>query len=95
MIGPFAVKCAREVIVMQAALRVQTTILPGHRIEISAPELPEGDTVEVIVLLPARTLPPRRSLLEWLDSLPPGPRSYSTWEEVEQHLQEERDAWER
>jgi hypothetical protein len=34
---------------MQATLHMQTTILPGHRLEISAPELPEGAKVEVIV----------------------------------------------
>jgi len=46
---------------MQSALRLETTVLPGHRVEITAPELPEGATVEVIVVLPetapAKTLP--------------------------------------
>ncbi|MCI0459510.1 MAG: hypothetical protein L0Z62_21375 [Gemmataceae bacterium] len=42
---------------MQTALRMETTVLPGHRLEISAPELPEGAKVEVIVVLPA-TAPP-------------------------------------
>jgi hypothetical protein len=36
---------------MQSALRVGTTVLPGHRLEVSSPELPEGANVEVIVLL--------------------------------------------
>ena len=36
---------------MQTALRVQTTILPGHRIDISAPDLPEGAKVEVSVII--------------------------------------------
>lgn len=36
---------------MHAALRVETTVLPGHRLEISAPDLPEGGKVEVIVRL--------------------------------------------
>ncbi len=35
---------------MQTALRLQTTVLPGQRIEVSAPELLEGDTVELIIL---------------------------------------------
>jgi hypothetical protein len=34
---------------MEAALRVNTTVLPGHRIEIITPELPEGAEVELIV----------------------------------------------
>ena len=35
------------------------------------------------------------SMLEFLESLPPGPRAFPTWEEYERHLQEEKDAWER
>ena len=62
---------------MQPALRMETTILPGHRLEISAPELPEGARVEVIVVLPEKPEPCRISMLEFLESLPPGPRSES------------------
>ncbi len=36
---------------MQTAMRVQTTILPGHPIDISAPDLPEGAKVEVSVVI--------------------------------------------
>jgi hypothetical protein len=80
---------------MQAALRTETTVLPGHRVEISAPELPEGATVEVIVVLPASPETRRISMLEFLESLPPGPRAFPTWEEYERHLREEKNAWER
>ena len=34
--------------VMQTALRIEATVLPGNRVEISAPELLVGATVEVI-----------------------------------------------
>lgn len=80
---------------MQTALRMETTVLPGHRLEISAPELPEGAKVEVIVVLPEK--PPSRfaSALEFLESLPPGPRAFPTWEEYERHLREEKDSWDR
>jgi hypothetical protein len=80
---------------MQTALRLETTILPGHRLEISAPELPEGATVEVIVVLPQRPQPQFASALEFLESLPPGPRAFPTWEEYERHLREEKDSWHR
>jgi hypothetical protein len=80
---------------MQTALRVETTVLPGHRLELSAPELPEGATVEVIVLLPERAKSQFGSALEFLESLPPGPRAFPTWKEYERHLREEKDAWER
>ena len=37
---------------MATELTVQTRVLPGHRIEITAPELNEGDLVDVHVTLP-------------------------------------------
>ena len=30
-------------------VKLHTTVLPGHRIELSSPELPEGQEVEVVV----------------------------------------------
>lgn len=80
---------------MQTALRLETTILPGHRLEVCAPELPDGVKVEVIVVMPPGPSKPRMSMLEFLETLPPGPRAFKTWEEYEQHLREEKDAWER
>ena len=77
---------------MQPALRLETTILPGHRLEISDPALPVGVKVEVIVVLPEKPLPQFGSVLEFLESLPPGPRAFPTWEEYERHLKEEKDA---
>jgi hypothetical protein len=41
-IAPYREYWSTEVIFMQTALRMETTALPGHRLEISAPELPEG-----------------------------------------------------
>lgn len=38
---------------MPATMIQQTIVLPGHRIEITAPELPEGANVEVQITLPA------------------------------------------
>ncbi|MGH7174173.1 MAG: hypothetical protein ACRELG_28220 [Gemmataceae bacterium] len=80
---------------MQTALRMETTVLPGHRLEISHPELPEGAKVEVIVVLSEKPQAKFASALEFLESLPPGPRAFPTWEEYEKHLQEEKNAWER
>ncbi len=80
---------------MQTALRMETTILPGHRLEISAPELPEGAKVEVIVVLPEKPHTRFASALEFLESLPPGPRAFPTWEEYERHLREEKESWDR
>lgn len=84
------------------ALRVHAKVLPGHRIELTAPELPEGATVEVIVVLP-RAAPPAappagdqpRHVLDILESLPPGPRLFKTPEEADRYLQQERDSWDK
>lgn len=35
----------------QTAVQLTTKVLPGHRIEVAAPELPEGADVDVIVML--------------------------------------------
>jgi hypothetical protein len=80
---------------MQAALKLETTVLPGHRLEISDPQLPEGARVEVIVVLPEKRQAGFASALDFLESLPAGPRAFKTWEEYEQHLKEERDSWDR
>jgi len=80
---------------MQTALRMETTVLPGQRLEISSPELPEGAKVEVIVVLPEPPQPRFASALEFLESLPPGPRAFPTWEEYERHLREEKESWDR
>jgi hypothetical protein len=80
---------------MQSALRVAATILPGHRLELSAPEFPEGAQVEVIVVLPDHVVNARPSMLEYLNSLPQVPLLFQTPGDANRHLEEERDAWER
>jgi len=72
--------------------------------------LPEGAQVEIRLSERAASVPAkgknelaadgavsgaRLSMLEFLESLPPGPRAFQTWEDYEQHLREEKDAWER
>jgi len=34
---------------MSVALKVTTTVLPGHRIEVATPDLPEGARVELVI----------------------------------------------
>ena len=79
---------------MQTTLHIQTTVLPGNRVEISAPELPEGAQVEVTVVVPSQPAS-RVSMLEFLKTLPPGPRAFDTWEEYERFLQQEKDSWDK
>ena len=79
---------------MQSALRVQTTILPGGRIEISNPQLRSGENVELIILLPS-TVPTtkKRSALDIIREAP-GHRLFKSAEDVDHYLREERDSWE-
>ena len=66
---------------------------PETRLRLSRRDLQEGQDVDVF-LIPHPVEPPqRRSVVEFLDSLPPGPRSAPTWDEIDRQLQEERDAW--
>ncbi len=79
---------------MQSALHLTTRVLPGNRIEVAVPELKVGDPVDVfLVPRPAPTLS-GDSVLEIIESLG-GHRLFSTTEEVDRHIREERDAWHR
>ncbi len=70
----------------------------GAKVEIRLNEAPADVPERIKDELSAEGAPApaaRLSMLEFLDSLPQGPRAYKTWEEYEQHLREEKDAWER
>ena len=75
---------------------ITTTFLPGQRIEVAVPAFHVGQTVAVTVV-PSPEVPNKGKfdLVAFFDSLPPGPRTFSTWEEYEQHFQSERDSWDR
>jgi hypothetical protein len=75
---------------MANTIRTQTTVLPGQRIEVSTPEIPAGSAVDVVVTERATG---NRRILEFLDSLPQGPHSAATWDDVERSLDAERNAW--
>jgi hypothetical protein len=79
---------------MRAALHLKTTVLPGGKIEIVDQELPAGESVEVIVLLPTAPASVRRSAVDILAEAP-GQRLFKTAADVEAYLQHEHDAWER
>jgi hypothetical protein len=81
---------------MQAALKVMTRVLPGKRVEFTAPELIEGEDLELIVLKAETVVQePSRfaSAWEYLQSLPPIHRSSEEWAAIERELRQERDAW--
>ncbi|MEW5857335.1 MAG: hypothetical protein AB1861_08135 [Cyanobacteriota bacterium] len=78
---------------MQPALHISTKVLPGNKIEISTPDLPVGDAVEVFVILSETPISSRRSAIDLLDELP-GQRLFKTTQEADQYIEEERNAWE-
>lgn len=84
---------------MQTTLTMRTRVLPGKRIEVTAPELIENTDVDVVVVLPEASETAKdtqaQGVWDYIQSLPPGPRSAATWEEIERNFQEERAAWDR
>jgi hypothetical protein len=77
---------------MLPALHVQTTVRPGHRIEIAAPELPEGCKATVFVILEQNDTG-KRPLFEVLGDYAGG-QVFQTGEQVDAYLKAERDSWE-
>ncbi len=75
---------------MNKTLRITTTVLPGGRIVVEDPGLSEGDEVHVVVQ-PA-TSPGGRSVSQILAEAP-GKRSFKNVEQVDEHIQKERDSW--
>ena len=82
------------------AIRLTTTVLPGHKIEVTDPGLKVGDVVEVIVfpgaVVPADSPAPemRPSVFDIIRSLN-GHRHSQTAQEVDDYINAERDSWER
>ena len=72
---------------MQTALRMETTVLPGNRVEVSAPELPTGAKVEVTVVLLEKATPKFSSAFEFLETLPMEARAFVVHDESIRGLQ--------
>ncbi len=81
---------------MAYTIKIRTTVLPGRRIEIASPDLQEGEQVELLIMRPGqRDSTPPGTMLQLVERLPEGPRSASSWEDLERALREEKEAWER
>lgn len=80
---------------MAKAIKIQTTVLPGNRIEITDPELVEGQLAEVIVLVSEAAAGPRISILDLIDQLPDPHHTPEEWAQIEADLQADRDSWDR
>ena len=82
---------------MATTIHVQTTVLPGGRIEIVSPEFPVGQAVQVTITVPeVKPAGTRRlGVLDLIRSLPPSSKSAEEWEQFEKDFQEERNSWDR
>ena len=84
---------------MQGAIKLATRVLAGKRIEFTAPELTEGEEVEIFVALPERLVPaPAREdetqgVWDFIQSLTPVQRTPEEWAQAEREFHEERDSW--
>jgi hypothetical protein len=55
---------------MQSALHITTVIQSGNKIELQVPDGDIGDTVEVFIILKARSLPTKQqSILAMIDTI--------------------------
>ena len=79
---------------MEPALHISTTVLRGNKIEITAPHLKEGESVDVFVFPAEPGGAPHSSALEIIGALK-GHRLFQSVEEVDRYLRQEREAWDR
>jgi len=77
---------------MQKALHVRTTVLPGGKIEIVDRELAEGESVDVTI---APTPEPSARSAWQIITEGPGHRLFKTAKEVDDYVAEERASWDR
>ena len=77
---------------MRNVLQCKTRVLPGGKIEVTDQELPVGEEVDVIIISPTSAAPPRRSAVDILAEAP-GRRLFKTAADVDDYLQQEREAW--
>jgi hypothetical protein len=83
---------------MQSALRIETKVLPGNKIEITLPDdtlsTSVGQTIEVIVLIPEqKTTLQGQSIMQLLEEIHKQRPVGRSVEEINRNLQSERDAW--
>ncbi|MBL1201625.1 MAG: hypothetical protein FWK04_21720 [Nostoc sp. GBBB01] len=82
---------------MQSALRIETKVLPGNKIEITLPadtlSTSVGQTIEVIVLIPQKTILEEQSIIHLLEEIHKQRPVGRSLEEINRDLEAERDAW--
>lgn len=77
---------------MIQTVKAKATVKPGGFIEVHSDELPEGATVEVIVLV-EEPEEPKKSLKELIDFIGAAKGSFSSVDEIDAYIRQERDSW--
>lgn len=80
---------------MASRMTLRSKVLPVNRVEFTAPDLPEGADVEIVVRIAAPSGTRRRSVLELIDARPPSRLTADDWRRIEQQIQDDRDSWDR
>lgn len=77
---------------MISELRTQATVQPGGLVEIRSAELPEGATVEIVLFI--KTPGPEETRDQNLvDFIGAAKGLFSSVEDVDTYIREERDSW--
>lgn len=79
---------------MAIEVRMKTKVLPGGKIEISAPELIAGQEATIVVTVEDYKLNGQGHVIDLLKNLP-GHQLFHTPEEIDTHIREERESWDR
>ena len=74
---------------MLNGLRQKVVVQPGGVVEVRSPELPDGATVEVIVLLESQAEPSLQGLSRFIGA---APGNFATPEEADQFIRQERES---
>ena len=79
---------------MIQTVKAKAIVKPGGFIEVHSDELPEGFTVEVIVLI-EEPEEPKKPLKELIDFIGAAKGSFSSVDEIDAYIRQERDSWDR
>lgn len=79
---------------MAIELRMKTKVLPGGKIEISAPELIAGQEATIVVTVEDYKLNGQGHVIDLLKNIA-GHQLFSTAEDVDAYIREERESWDR
>lgn len=77
---------------MAIEIRMKTKVLPGGKIEISVPELLAGQEVTIVVTGEDTTLIEQDHVIDLLKTVA-GHQLFSTTEEVDTYINDERESW--